>query len=124
MATGLRAAAFSALGLLAGAGCGPIQSTAYLLDASSTLEAARSAQAEKLAPYEWTAANLYLAKSREEVGYSEYEQAVDYARKAVDFATRARDGALKAVRKPATVPVAPPAAPPPAPAPAGPPGAR
>ncbi len=76
-------------------GCGPFQSTSYLMDADNMLEAARAAQAEKLAPYEWTAAVLYEHKSREEVGYSDFEQAVDYAKKAVDFATKARDHALK-----------------------------
>ncbi len=80
-------------------GCGPIQSTSFLMDAETMLEAARTAQAEKLSPYEWTAANLYLHKSKEEVGYADFEQAVDYAKKAVDFATRARDGAVKAVRR-------------------------
>lgn len=81
------------------AGCGPVQSTSFLMDAETMLEAARTAQAEKLAPYEWTAANLYLHKSKEEVGYSDFEQAVDYAKKAVDFATRARDAAVKVVRR-------------------------
>lgn len=76
-------------------GCGPVQSTAYLIDTETMLGAAKTAQADKLAPYEWTAANLYMAKSKEEVGYSDFEQAVDYAKKAVDFATRARDTALK-----------------------------
>jgi hypothetical protein len=81
------------------AACGPIQSTAFLIDAETMLEEARAAQATRLTPYEWTAASLYYSKAREEVGYSDYEQAVDYARKAVEFATRARDGALKAARK-------------------------
>ena len=81
------------------AACGPVQSTSFLMDAETMLEAARTAQAEKLAPYEWTAANLYLHKSKEEVGYADFEQAVDYAKKAVDFATRARDGAVRTVRR-------------------------
>ncbi|MCA2980527.1 MAG: DUF4398 domain-containing protein [Myxococcaceae bacterium] len=85
--------------LLALAGCGPVQSTGLLMDADVMLEAARTAQAERLAPYEWTAAQLYLHKSREEVGYSEYEQAVGYAKKAVDFATRARDAAVRGARR-------------------------
>lgn len=79
--------------------CGPVQSTSFLMDAETMLEAARTAQAEKLSPYEWTAANLYLHKSKEEVGYADFEQAVDYAKKAVDLATRARDGAVKAVKR-------------------------
>jgi hypothetical protein len=69
------------------------------MDAETMLEAARTAQAEKLSPYEWTAANLYLHKSKEEVGYSDFEHAVDYAKKAVDLATRARDGAVRAVKR-------------------------
>lgn len=81
--------------IIGATGCGPVQSTALLIDTETMLGAAKTAQADKLAPYEWTAANLYLAKSKEEVGYSDFEQAVDYAKKAVDFATRARDTALK-----------------------------
>lgn len=91
--------------------CGPIQSTAYLMDTENLMQAAHTAQAEKLAPYEWTAANLYYVKSKEEVGYSDFEHAVDYAKKAADYATKARDIALKqanrqADEEPAT-PVAP-----------------
>jgi hypothetical protein len=88
--------------------CGPTQSTAFLIDAETMMEAARTAQAEKLAPYDWTLARLYLLKSKEEVGYSEFEQAVDYAKKAVEFATRARDNAVKAVRKSEAPPPPPP----------------
>jgi hypothetical protein len=81
------------------AGCGPTQSTSFLIDAEVMLEAARTAQADKLAPYEWTAANLYIHKSKEEAGYSDFEQSVDYAKKGVDFATRARDVAIKANKR-------------------------
>jgi hypothetical protein len=94
---------------LVGTGCGPVQSTSYLIDTENMLEAARVAQADKLAPYEWTAAQLYFSKSKEEVGYSDYEQAVDYGKKAVDFATRARDAALKVGRR--NEPVGAPSAP-------------
>lgn len=88
--------------------CGPVQSTSYLIDTETMLEAARTAQADKLAPYEWTAANLYYAKSKEEVGYSDFEQAVDYGKKAVEFATRARDTALKVGRRSESLPTEPP----------------
>ncbi len=91
---GLRLVVISAVVLLA-LTCGPVQSTAYLIDAETMLEAAKTAQADKLAPYEWTSATLYLHKSKEEVGYSDYEQAVDYAKKAVEFATKARDSAIR-----------------------------
>lgn len=90
---------FALLALAGLASCGPVQSTAYLLDADVQLEAARTAQADKLAPYEWTAANLYLHKAREEVGYSDFEQAVTYAQKAAKFAAAARDMAMKSVRR-------------------------
>lgn len=79
--------------------CGPVQSTSYLIDAQTMLHAARTAEAMTLAPYEWTAANLYLEKSKEEAGYSDYEQAIDFGKKAVDFASRARDAALKSERR-------------------------
>ncbi len=76
--------------------CGPIQSTAFLLDADVALESAKTAGAEKLAPYEFTAAKLYLHKAREEVGYSDFDVAVDFARKAARFAKEAREKALAA----------------------------
>ncbi len=85
--------------LVAFCACGPVQSTSHLLDAEVMIEAARTAQADKYAPYEWTAANLYIHKAREEVGYSDFEQAVDFAQKAAKFATQARDSAMKAVRR-------------------------
>ena len=75
-------------------GCGPIKSTSHLLDAEVQIQAARTAGAEKLAPYEWTAANLYIHKAREEVGYSDYQSGVDFAEKAARFATEAREKAL------------------------------
>lgn len=74
--------------------CGPIRSTAYLLDADVALEAARTAEAERYAPYEFTAARLYLEKAREEVGYSDFEVALDFAQKASRFANEAREKAL------------------------------
>ena len=77
-------------------GCGPVKSTSNLLDAEVQIQAARTAGAEKLAPYEWTAANLYLHKAREEVGYSDYQAGVDFAVKASRFANEARERAMAA----------------------------
>ena len=76
------------------AACGPVKSTSNLLDAEVQIQAARTAGAEKLAPYEWTAANLYLHKAREEVGYSDYQAGVDFAVKASRFANEAREKAM------------------------------
>lgn len=78
--------------------CGPIKSTVNLVDANSQLEAARAAGAEKQAPYEWTAANLYLHQAREEVARSEYELAIDFADKASKYASQARAMAEKATK--------------------------
>ncbi len=76
------------------AGCGPLRSTTNLLDAEVQIQAARTAGAEKLAPYEWTAANLYIRKAREEVSYSDYQAGVDFAEKASRFANQAREQAM------------------------------
>ncbi|AKJ01960.1 hypothetical protein ATI61_103679 [Archangium gephyra] len=76
------------------AGCGPLRSTSNLLDAEVQIQAARTAGAEKLAPYEWTAANLYIRKAREEVGYSDFQAGVDFAEKAARFAAEARTKAM------------------------------
>ncbi|HYO73668.1 MAG TPA: DUF4398 domain-containing protein [Archangium sp.] len=76
------------------AGCGPLRSTTNLLDADVQIQAARTAGAEKLAPYEWTAANLYIRKAREEVGYSDFQAGVDFAEKAARFAAEARAKAM------------------------------
>ncbi|XXF80232.1 DUF4398 domain-containing protein [Myxococcaceae bacterium GXIMD 01537] len=78
------------------AACGPVKSTANLLDAEVQIQAARTAGAEKLSPYEWTAANLYLHKAREEVGYSDYQSGVDFAVKASRYANEAREKAMAA----------------------------
>ncbi|ADO73704.1 DUF4398 domain-containing protein [Stigmatella aurantiaca] len=76
------------------AGCGPVRTTANLLDAEVQIQAARTAGAEKEAPYEWTLANLYLYKAREEVGYSDYQAGVDFAVKASKYANEAREKAM------------------------------
>ena len=91
--------------------CGPVQSTAYLLDAEVQIEAARVAGAEKYAPYEWTSAKLYIHKAREEVGYSNFEQGVTYAGKASKFANDARDKAMAASRSDTSIPPPPPPGP-------------
>jgi hypothetical protein len=46
------------------------------------------------APYEYYSALEYRRKAREEVGYSDYEAAVEFARQARIFARKARDISL------------------------------
>src|SRR5512132_2803934 len=86
----------AALLALAAAGCGPTQSTALIIDADVQLQAAKSADAPQLAPYEYTAAEAYLQKAREEQGYSDFEVAIDFAQKSVDYATQAKNRAMTA----------------------------
>ncbi len=73
-------------------GCGPIQSTALVIEAEVNLESARAAGAERYSPYEYYSAFEYLKKSKEKQGQSKYERSIDYA-------TIARDYAKKAERK-------------------------
>ena len=41
-------------------GCGPIMSTSLIIDAEAKMAALKAAEAEKYAPYEFTAATQYL----------------------------------------------------------------
>lgn len=86
--------------LAAAAGCGPIQSTPALIEADVELQAARSAGAATAAPYEFTSAEAYLRKAREEASYAQYQPATDFALKARDLAKEAREKALNASNRP------------------------
>jgi hypothetical protein len=90
---------FVALAALALASCGPIQSGALVVDAQAELSAAQTAQGDKHAPFEYTAAEEYLHKAREEQSYAEFERAVDFARKSRDCARVARTKAEQVTRK-------------------------
>lgn len=70
--------------------CGPVQSGTLLVDAAAELAAADTAQASEHAPFEYTAAEAYLHKAREEQSYADFELAVDFARKSRACAKVAR----------------------------------
>lgn len=76
--------------VLGAAACGPVQSSTLLVDAAAELAAADTAQAQELAPFEYTAAEAYLHKAREEQSYADFELAVDFARKSRACARVAR----------------------------------
>ena len=78
------------------AGCGPIQSTGALIDADVEIEGARAAGAATGAAYEFTSAEAYLHKAREQSGYAQYESAITYASRARELAKEARKKALAA----------------------------
>jgi hypothetical protein len=104
---GLLVGAVALSALAVSAGCGPTQSTALIIDADVQLQAARTADAPKLSPYEFTAAEAYLHKAREEQGYSDFEVAIDFADKASKFAREAKEKAM-AARAEGAVPPPPP----------------
>ena len=92
-------------------GCAPVQSTAQLIDADARLDDAREAGAERLAPYEFTSATLYLHQARYEAGYSNYEVALELAQKASDFAATALTRASAARTRPSSSSSPPPQVP-------------
>jgi outer membrane biogenesis lipoprotein LolB len=89
--------AFLALATLAA--CGPIRSTAALIDADVEIEAARAAGAAQTSTYEFTGAEAYLKKAREVSGRAEYEAATRFAAKSLALAKEARKNAVAASNK-------------------------
>ena len=72
-------------------GCGPVEYISQVGNkAASAVSAAKLAQADRYAPYEYTAAEEYLHKAREEAGHAEYQDAIEFGRKAEEYANRAR----------------------------------
>ncbi len=67
-----------------------MQSTVVLVDAAAEVAAAKTARAEEQAPFEYTAAEAYLHKAREEQSYAEFEVAVRFAEQSRDCARVAR----------------------------------
>lgn len=78
--------------------CGPITAHSTIARAHIALEAARGAEAQKYAIYQYRSAELYLKKAKEEEGYSSFQEAVDLAKISRSFADKARARALKRKR--------------------------
>lgn len=76
-------------------GCGPSISTYLIVSAQAELDGAKAADAQKYAIYEYTAAEEYLQKAREEQGYADFGPAIDYAYKAQELAKKATERAEK-----------------------------
>lgn len=75
---------------LGATGCGPFISGVRILKADVALSEAETAGAKSNAVYEYTAAELYLNKAREEHGYSDFWGARRYADKALRLAHQAK----------------------------------
>ena len=87
--------ALAALGLImAVGGCGPVESTVLIVEADTAFHNAKTVEAKRKSPYEYTAAEQYLHKAREMWGTSDFEYSIDYATKARDLAIKAREIAL------------------------------
>lgn len=70
-----------------------------IVDAAAELEAAKTAQGPEKAPFEYTSAEAYLHKAREEQSYADFETSVLFARKSRDCARAARQLAEAATRE-------------------------
>ena len=98
-----RSAAVCGLATLIAGGCGPIEYLNQVASkAASAVAAAKQAEADRYAPYEYTAAEEYLHKAREEAGYAQYQDSIEYGHKAEDMAHRARAIALNHLSQPAS----------------------
>src|SRR5437870_12762073 len=90
------ASASLACSALVGGGCGPIEYIATVpLDAAGALAEAKHVGGDKWAPYEVTAAQEYIHKSRELAGYARFQSSVEFGRKAADNARKAKQIALE-----------------------------
>jgi hypothetical protein len=74
--------------------CGPIRSTAGMVDARAAIRAAEDVGADSVALYEMTLAREYLDKAREEMGYNDYFVAEQLSIKAMELALAAREKAV------------------------------
>lgn len=87
--------------VLAMGGCGPI---AYVnqvtMKASSSVESARAAEADKYSPYWYTRAVEYLHKARVEAADADFQAANRFGRKSEAAAKKARDEAIAHAGKP------------------------
>jgi hypothetical protein len=88
------------------AACGPIVSGVQIINADIALSAAKTAGADQHSLYEYTAAQQYLHKAREEHGYSDFSAARVFADKALAHAVKARKISERATKagQPASLP--------------------
>ena len=77
------------LALTALVGCGQITSTAAISDARYAVERAATFDAATYAVYEFTSAEAYLDKAREEWATSDFQHALSYAQRALELAEAA-----------------------------------
>jgi len=79
--------------------CAPLQTSLHMREAERAIRQAKEQEAMSLSPYAWTMAELYLAKAKEKNGHSQYEQAMEYSKKAAQWALAARSEAMNVSRE-------------------------
>lgn len=88
------------------AACGPIAYVGQVTRSASTaVDAARAAEAEKLAPYWWTRATEYLHKARERAAHADFQGANRFGKLATDAAQQAVVDAQAAKGNPDLLPI-------------------
>ena len=78
-----------AAGLMILSGCAPLNASTAIREAEAHMEKARTAGADKAAPYEYYLARAYLIKAKRTEGYSEFGIAEQYGLQAKDYALKA-----------------------------------
>jgi hypothetical protein len=96
--------ALATIALATLAACGPIQSTAALIDADVEIEAARAAGAAQSSTYEFAGAEANYSKAKELAGYARYEASSRFARNALMLAKAARKNAIASSNRPQETP--------------------
>lgn len=77
-------------------GCGPVEYVATVtMQASHAVAQAKRAQAERLAPYEYTIAVESLHEARELAGHSRWQQSVAFGKTAIEYGDKAESLALE-----------------------------
>lgn len=75
--------------VLACSGCTAAKATIQIVSAEQALRRADTHDCERIAAYEYVMAEQYLAKAREEAGYSEFRIADALARRSAEWSDRA-----------------------------------
>ena len=69
--------------------CTAVNSSFHIIQADQALQKAKSAEAERLAPYQFTMSQEYLEKARSEAADSDHKIAMQLAKKSAEWADQA-----------------------------------
>ncbi len=67
----------------------------WMLKANKAIAQAKVNDAEEFAPYEYTYAVEHQKKAKEEVGYADFQAAIEYAKVATEYGLKAKEIARK-----------------------------